>query len=237
VENEKRKVNDGGDPVTSTAVVPHEAFQPYQFVPSADLDWDTTQGFWDALMELEDQLPWWIGGILNTTEAKWGETYSQLIDLTGKSYERLSQYASVEARVPPENRILCAHTKLTWTHCQLVSKFDTKTQKEWLERAIDESWGTRELKDAIRQSEKVDRLALDPKSPPEVSAEKAQQEPESGLDDEVDVDDIAPEVHDRVPDGEFMKQPIRYRIDAESNGLTVRGPEELLIALANVVEG
>ena len=49
-------------------------------------------------------------------------------------------------------------------------------------------------------------------------------------------DSSSVEVGERVAAGEFMGRPIRYEI-VKADGLAVRGPEELLVALQNLVEG
>jgi len=218
--------------MTGTEVKKYDPFQDLAFVPdpNVDLTFNVWTGYMEGGFRLHESLPWWLGDLLNLGEAKFGEKYSQAIELTGKSYERLAAYANVAGKVPRENRLLCLNTKLTWTHCQVVSKFGSAEQRKWLELALENSWSTDELKTEVRRSEQVDRPALEPKGPSEVGVGAESAGPERGLDDEV-------EVHERVPDGEFMGKPIKYEIDADLEGVTVWGPEELLIALATVVEG
>jgi hypothetical protein len=101
--------------------------------------------------------------------------------------------------------------KLSWTHHLVVAKLEPGEQKMWLDTAEANEWSSKELREAV----------------------KAHQAPTSSGDS----DDEKPEVREKVPDGEFMNRPIQYRIDSTTDGLVVRGPEELLVALSNVVEG
>ena len=217
--------------MTSTQVVKYNPFQKRAFVPdpAVELTFDAWQGYYDGMLITMESLPWWVGDLINLGEAKWGEKYAQALEATGKPVEQLMNWANVARKVSFRNE------KLSWTHHRHVASLDPEKQREWLDTAEAEDWTSAELKEHMRGSEHVNRP--EPKGPSGVGSESAgPKAPASGLDDEVDVDQVAPEVHDRLPEGQFMSRPIRYQV-VENDGLTVRGPEELLLALMNVVDG
>src|SRR5690349_21279091 len=55
---------------------------------------------------------WWMGDWLNLGERRFGEMYSQALDLTGLAYETLNKYKQVSARVPKDIR----QADLSWSH-------------------------------------------------------------------------------------------------------------------------
>lgn len=221
----------------TTSVVVYDPFQPTGFVPDPDLVEEMTYEMWAGYLtatmttweKMRNAMPWWLGDLINMGEAKYGEKYAQVVEVTGVPVEQLANYANVARKVSFRNE------NLSWSHHKHVAPLEPSEQREWLDTAEAEGWTSSELRDHLKGAR---RKVLEPKGPAEVGLGSESAGPESGLDDEVDVDEIAPvEVHERVPEGEFMKRPIRYVIQSDIEGLRVYGSEELLLALANVVEG
>jgi hypothetical protein len=78
---------------------------------------------------------WWTGTLVNFGEARWGERYSQVLETSGLSYDRLSTIAWVERRVPPQNR----RAGLSFSHHEAVAKLPPARQKKLLDRAVAEN--------------------------------------------------------------------------------------------------
>ena len=89
--------------------------------------------------------PWWIGDLLNSGDAAFGEMFSQICD--GEiSGEMLQRYESVARRVPAENR----RPNLSWSAHAAVARLPVDQQKVWLRRAEEEGWSSEELRRKAR---------------------------------------------------------------------------------------
>lgn len=64
----------------------------------------TTRTEWDGVINtletLRDRLPFWIGDAINFGETVWGDTYTQAVAATGRTYDTLASYAWVCRQVP-----------------------------------------------------------------------------------------------------------------------------------------
>lgn len=67
-----------------------------------------TRQEWDdlivTLLRLRKALPFWIGDAILYGEHRWGDTYTQAIDATGRTYDTLASYVRVCKAVPLEMR-------------------------------------------------------------------------------------------------------------------------------------
>jgi hypothetical protein len=90
-----------------------------------------------------------IGDWVQFGEAKWSEQYVQAASELKIHPERLRQLRWVAYKVPPRSR----NTNLTWSHHLEVAALNTeKEMVEWLSKAEQENWQTRELKAAIYEA-------------------------------------------------------------------------------------
>lgn len=93
-------------------------------------------------------LNWWLGDWLNEGEKRYGETYSQAIELTGHRNEYLRDCKWIAGAVK-----LSARTdKVSWTHHKYVAHLPESEQQLWLEHAEDHGLSSRELKAVLEQA-------------------------------------------------------------------------------------
>jgi hypothetical protein len=94
-------------------------------------------------------LNWWLGDWLNEGEKRYGDTYTQAIELTGNSLENLKKYKSIATNVTK----LLRSNILSWTHHYHVAKLDSEAQDRLLRFAEQHNLSSRELLDAVREYE------------------------------------------------------------------------------------
>lgn len=113
---------------------------------------ETCQTLWSALRTLEKSLAFAIGDAIRYFEARWGERASQIIDVTGLSYETCRNYRWIAEKVSSENRMI--DRGLSMAHHQLVARLQPPEQRRWLKRAASEDaepWTVARLRAAIRE--------------------------------------------------------------------------------------
>lgn len=93
------------------------------------------------LMALEQALPWIIGDWLLYGEVKWGEMYTQAMDITHYSYSRLSTFVYVCRAMPYERR----RTDLSFGHHEVVAPLEPDKQAMWLALAFKRSLSVHDL--------------------------------------------------------------------------------------------
>lgn len=93
---------------------------------------------------------WYIGDWLLFGEAAYGERHAQMMDATGYELATLTSLQWVAKRVAPKTR----REDLSWSHHQEVGRFDSAdVQALWLQRAVDNNWTQKQLRDAIQAEE------------------------------------------------------------------------------------
>jgi len=90
-------------------------------------------------------LRYWWGDWLLYGEQKYGEKYSQAVDVSGYELSTLRNSRWVCGRVPPERR----RENLCFGHHQLVASMDPDEQVRWLDAAVLEKWSVNDLRKAI----------------------------------------------------------------------------------------
>lgn len=104
-----------------------------------------------GLARVKGALGWAIADWLNFGEAKYGETYSQALELfPDYSYQTLANLKSVGHRVPASERF---GPPLDIGHHEVVARLDPLDRRQWLIRAEVSGWSVRELRDALRGTE------------------------------------------------------------------------------------
>ena len=103
----------------------------------------------NTLQQVGNSINWRVGDWLNYGEAKWGEMYTQAIEITGWEYQRLADAKFVCSRLDFSLR----NEKLSWSLHKEVAKLQVEDQLYWLNRAYVENMRVRALRDAIRQSQ------------------------------------------------------------------------------------
>ena len=80
---------------------------------------------------------WWIGDLLNSGDARFGETFSQICE--GQiSADQLQRFESVARRVPKENR----RPNLSWSCHAAVARLPPPHQRRLLEKAERHGWNS-----------------------------------------------------------------------------------------------
>lgn len=105
---------------------------------------------WEAvgstLKRVEKSVRWWIGDWMTYGERAYGETYSQAIEVTGRSYQDLADMAYVSKAIQFSER----SENLTWSHHKEVAPLEPIVRSAWLVAAEDNDWSTRELREQIK---------------------------------------------------------------------------------------
>ncbi len=119
------------------------------------------------ILSLTGTMQWSLGDWLNYGENRlWGETYRNVAEEFGYKEKTLRDYAYVCRNVEMSIRI----DTLSFAHHQVVAKFhdDPDLQLHWLSQAANHNWSVKELREAIKLSERKDD-AKDP-TPSEIQA-------------------------------------------------------------------
>ena len=111
-----------------------------------DLPFELWSELMGTLSKLEVAAQWAIGDALNYGESRYGEKYTQAIEVTGLGYQALANYSWVARSVPHDIR----NPNLSWTHHRAVSKLSVDEQKAMLAQAEEGDWTVDMLLDAIR---------------------------------------------------------------------------------------
>ncbi len=90
---------------------------------------------------------WWVGDWLNEGELRYGETYTQAIEVTGNRLQYLKDCKWVAAAVEKSLR----EDVLSWTHHKYVAKLDRVAMVTLLSYAAEHELSSRELLDAVRE--------------------------------------------------------------------------------------
>lgn len=112
------------------------------------------------LGHVDRSLRWWIGDWINKGDALFGheasqgfegtvsDRYNEAERITGLDHQTLLNISSICASVARSRR----RSELGfWVH-QEVAKLTPDEQKEWLKKAVDNNWGKRDLREALREA-------------------------------------------------------------------------------------
>lgn len=98
------------------------------------------------LMTMNESINWWLGDWLNEGEARYGETYTQALEVTGHKQDHLIKCKQVAKGVKKWMRI----QDLSWTHHRHVADLDEVAQREFLALAHKHDMPSRELLTAVK---------------------------------------------------------------------------------------
>lgn len=93
---------------------------------------------------------WWVGDWLVYGEGRFGERWSQALDVTGLSEQTLVSRMYVARNVPPDRR----RVGLAYSVHQVVAPLGAREQKTWLDRAAKNHWNAKQLRDAMKAKRK-----------------------------------------------------------------------------------
>lgn len=100
----------------------------------------------ESLFAVHGASPVWIGDWLNTIEKRYGETYTQAVEITKLDVDTLAHYKSVMGRVPPTNRV----EGLNYSHYRCVAKLPPEDQRPRLQTALDLNLTVSQFRQHIR---------------------------------------------------------------------------------------
>lgn len=106
-----------------------------------------------GLFEIHKMSAVWIGDWLTTGERKFGETFSDALEITGLSIDSLAHYRSTMGRVPPEVR----QPGLSLSHYREVAKLPTEDQARFLKEAAEKQLSVRKLAELVSGKPIVER--------------------------------------------------------------------------------
>ncbi len=95
----------------------------------------------------------WIGDLLNYGEQKWGEMYTQAMEMTGFDYKTLADDKYVANKVPISRR----RENLSFSSHREVASLSPEKQEEFLEKADREGLHSKEIR-ALVQGKRIEEL-------------------------------------------------------------------------------
>src|SRR3990170_7872884 len=111
------------------------------------------------LRKLTTEWAFRVGTWGNTGELTWPHESPPMTDELGLSYWQITKFASVAARVPPENRL---SRDMSIEHYRAVAPLPLAEQREWLERAAVEGMTASALKRSLAPTESVPDVCVCP---------------------------------------------------------------------------
>jgi phage N-6-adenine-methyltransferase len=119
---------------------------PVSWQPRGTLTFDEWLAVGNTFAQISSSINWWVGDWLNYGEKRYGETYSQGMNLTHWTLERLANVKSITRSVKSSLR----NELLSWSHHIEVAALEPEEQAVWLNRAEVESWSVRRLREEIK---------------------------------------------------------------------------------------
>lgn len=136
-----------------------------------------------ALGIMADSAGFWYGDVIRQAEAKWGEKYTHMLEVSGKSKGTLQNYVYMAENVAPDVR----RDDLSEAHHYAVASIKgsnpqerAEMQKAWLDRAANDQLTVTELREKMRTEEREEYASSarkniphssDPEEVPEIKRE------------------------------------------------------------------
>lgn len=132
-------------------------YLPCQLGLPENMPFDEWQSLGATLQAMGRNWQWWVGDWLNYGESRYGEKYSQAIELFPVELGTLQNCSYVAGRVETSLR----SEVLSWSHHKNVAKLEPKEQKRWLKKAEKEGLTVHELSQAIKQPPAIEHQEFD----------------------------------------------------------------------------
>lgn len=120
------------------------------WTPSTGLSFDEWENVGYTFQAIDASINWWIGDWLNYGESRYGETYTQALEITGYRLQRLMNAKWVANKIHPSTRV--DPSILSWSAHRQVAGLPPAEQAEWLQRAATEDWDSRTLRLALKET-------------------------------------------------------------------------------------
>lgn len=123
---------------------------------TGDPTFEEWQNCGEFLKQAEKSVQFWIGDWLNYGERRYGETYSQALEITDYSNGALRNSKWVSSRIELSRR----RDNLEFGHHQAVAPLTEKEQELWLDKAEEENLSVHDLRHAIKQARLEKQVSL-----------------------------------------------------------------------------
>jgi hypothetical protein len=111
-----------------------------------ELSFDQWSSLMGTLSRMDTAFQFALGDALNYGSSRYGERYTQAIEMTGQSYQSLANYAWVSKAIPNERRV----AGLSWTHHRVVARLEPDEQSRLLKVSKDNDWTISALTEEVR---------------------------------------------------------------------------------------
>lgn len=138
--------NTGIVPTNTDALAIRVNYLPTSLVIPDDFTFDEWLSLGHSLQAVAKGWQWWVGDWLYYGEHRWGEKYTQAIEVTGQEYQALADAAWVAGAVESSLR----NETLTWNHHRAVAPLDPADQVRFLGESEADDLTVQELRQRIR---------------------------------------------------------------------------------------
>jgi hypothetical protein len=131
-----------------------------------DITFETLEEVMRRTETIGDAVRWWIGGMLDYAEKRWGEQHAQLLAASRLSERQCRRYQYVHTHVAEIRR----RSDLSFSHHEEVASLAPEPQARLLAAAAEASWSHRDLRERVQEEKQLDALVRQPRARQEVLA-------------------------------------------------------------------
>lgn len=166
VQNSAKKA---GLPINEKGTIVYKGFHltANGLAPDSDGSQEDWEEFLSRLIHLWRRIQLFIGDMLVRGELEYGVTYEQVAEQFGVDVKTLQNWKYVAGSVEYSLR----RENLTKSHYELVAGFDPDAQQHWIDRAADNGWTVK----ALRENIAANQLPKEPDPPRATGSEKYAQ--------------------------------------------------------------
>jgi hypothetical protein len=113
---------------------------------STNLSFDEWELAGQRISGIVDSSCWWLGDWLVYGKSQYADRYQRGIEAVGLQYQTLRNYAWVSRRFPFSRR----RAALTFQHHSEIASLPPDEQDQWLDRAEQGNWTTKQLRNALQ---------------------------------------------------------------------------------------
>lgn len=148
-------MDDNAIQLTSEKDIVYSSFTLHKLgiTPNGNPTFDQWQEVGHFIQRAGGAVHFWLGDWVNYGEQKWGEMYTQAMEMTGFDYQTLADDKYVASKVPISRR----REQLSFSSHREVASLPPEKQEELLDRAIQEGLHSKDLR-ALAQGKQEIRL-------------------------------------------------------------------------------
>lgn len=118
------------------------------------LDYEAWEQIGTALQQMEKSVMWWIGDWLRYGERAYGESYTQAIETTGRSYQSCANAKYVAGRIEFSRR----RENVSWSHHAEVAALEPAEQDVWLNTCEQDDISRNQLRQEVQRAKMLASL-------------------------------------------------------------------------------